>query len=119
MKAIIAVLFVVVALILSSGGSVDGKVEAAEVVQHLPQGTKIYLQGAGADNRFMIYQYSTEDCARAYGYVDTATGVEAQMPRTTFSCTFPRAPQFIQSADGLSVVQKLDEDSYYVKHMEI
>lgn len=95
-----------------------GRVEAAESRQAIPASTKIYIQGAGAGNRYMVYQFSTQTCQRAYGVVDTATGKELDLPQTSFSCTFPRAPRIINGDRGLTVVQKLDGDSYYVKNVE-
>ena len=112
MKTIYTVLFIVIMTLI-------GRVEAVERIQPVPEGTKIYIQSAGKANRYMVYQFSTERCKRAYGYVDTATGKEVDLPRTDFSCASPRAPRLIDGAAGLTIVQKLDADSYYVKNVEI
>lgn len=111
MKTIYTLMFIVIMALI-------GKVEAAEARQAIPASTKIYIQGAGVSNRYMVYQYSTRECQRAYGVVDTATGKELDLPQTSFSCTFPRAPRLISGTEGLTVVQKLDADSYYVKNVE-
>ena len=95
-----------------------GRAEAGEARQAIPGTTKIYIQEAGESNRYMLYRYSTASCNYAYGVVDTVTGKELVLPQTSFSCTFPRAPRLISGTEGLTVVQKLDADSYYVKNVE-
>lgn len=111
MKTIYILVFIVIMTLV-------GRVDATENRQPIPGTTKIYIQGAGTGNRYMVYQFSTQGCQRAYGVVDTSTGKEVDLPQTSFSCTFPRAPRIIPGATGLTVVQKLDADSYYVKNVE-
>lgn len=95
-----------------------GRAEAGEARQAIPGTTKIYIQEAGDSNRYMLYRYSTVNCDHAYGVIDTATGKELVLPQTSFSCTFRFGPRLISSGEGLTVVLKLDADSYYVKNVE-
>ena len=95
-----------------------GRAEAGEARQAIPGTTKIYIQGGGDSNRYMLYRYSTVNCDHAYGVIDTATGKELVLPQTSFSCTFRFGPRLINSGEGLTVVLKLDADSYYVKNVE-
>lgn len=95
-----------------------GRAEAGEARQAIPGTTKIYIQEAGESNRYMLYRYSTVNCDHAYGVIDTATGKELVLPQTSFSCTSRFGPRLISSGEGLTVVLKLDADSYYVKNVE-
>lgn len=112
MKAIYLAVFVVIMAII-------GRVDASERIQPVPAGTKIYIQGAGKENRFMLYRFATDGCERAYGYVDNVTGKTEELPRTEYSCSSPRGPRLIDGPAGISVVMEYGADSFYFKKMEI
>jgi len=94
-----------------------GTVEAAPTKGTQELNGKIYV-GSSSDQRYFLYMYQTANCPRVYGYKDFQTGVEKDLPSTTFTCTSRYAPKLLSLAGGaVYVVQKLDADSFYTKNL--
>lgn len=94
-----------------------GNVDAAQTEGAQKLQGKIYV-GSSPDQRYFLYMYQTANCDRVYRYKDFETGVEKDLPSTTFTCTSHYAPKLL-SLDGgaVYIVQKLDADSFYTKNL--